>query len=706
MTKLFTTILALGVLSFNAQERAKATSVINMQQRLANKNKSALEKDRLNVNKAGVANNPIPGPVQMSSSSVTSFNPFSASANIYGVTINAERPLHYNDNVNVVSFIHRKSSTYVGSPVDNTGVIVAMISSNWGANWDSTCLWSDATNPGRYPQGAVYSAPGNTNVANAYVVASGPCIVGSNWGGSYFASKQLAVQGSTVFNNVASQTPGAQQFFSTAGPFGPNVYSNDWPVYGFQTTDDGAVRSMGQLIPDPDAAPVDARGCVIQKGVFNAGIFNWSTDSIVPPVLVKSDLFLQMNSNATMAWNEAGTVGYVVFLGSRTGATLSNRGWQPIVYKTTNSGTSWTLLPGIDFNTPAYQLIKNRLAPTNANPGLVIPFFNPFEGFDMTVDANNKLHMATVIASTSSPDVDSLAFTPGYTSEEYTWPHGPNQHPYLYDFYGDGTSAWSFMTIDSLGSEAPSSVSGNPGFADNPWDDDAGKVTSDSRIQISRTPDGQFITYTWAESDSNFTQAGKKWNNLPNVKARMWSNAILNGTNISPTEINVTKPAIGFNPNVASKAMFHFTSPESGAAVTTPTTGGGMNVTVKIPVTVTNSNPYIQGSSNTHYYSTENLTFYFPPTGGFNENKKDAVQFALYPNPASEKCTVALNLDATSNLEISVLNYTGQVVKQNSYKAQYGSNQIEVDLANLNSGIYFVNVKNGGLTTTKKLVIQ
>jgi hypothetical protein len=707
MTKLFTTILALSALTFNAQERIKPTGVINMKERLALKNKGAFEKDKLSINKTTVANNPLLGPVQKGSANVSSFSPFSSSANIYGVTINAERPLHYNDNINVVSFIHRKSASYVGNPVNNTGVIVAMISGNWGTGWDSTCLWSDATNPGRYPQGAVYNPPGNTNVANAYVVASGPCVTGSNWGGSFFASKQLAVPGSTVFNNTASQVPGAQQFFSTAGPFGPNVYSNDWPVYGFSSTDDGIVRSMGQLIPDPDAAPVDARGCVIQKGVFTAGVFNWFTDSIVPPVVAKSDLYLQMNSNATMAWNEAGTVGYVVFLGSRTGATLSNRGWQPIVYKTTNSGTSWTLLPGIDFNTAQYQLIKNRLDPTNANPALKIPFFNPYEGFDLAVDANNKLHMAGVIASTASPDVDSLAYTPGYTSEEYTWAHAPNQHPYLYDFYGDGSAAWDFITIDSLNSEAPSSVSGNPGFADNPWDDDAGKVTSDSRITLSRTPDGQFLTYTWAESDPNFTQGAKFWNNIPNVKARMWTATPINGISVSQTEINLTKPLAPIVPNplVSSAAFFHFASPTTGPAILT-TSSNSTIAQVKLPLTVTNSLPLIQGSPNTHFYSTEVLNFSFIDPTGINENKKDAIQFALYPNPASEKCTVALNLEGNSNLEIAVLNYLGQVVKQNSYKAQYGANEMEVDLSNLKRGIYFVNVKNGGLTTTKKLVIE
>ncbi|MBA2611639.1 MAG: T9SS type A sorting domain-containing protein [Bacteroidetes bacterium] len=706
MTKLFTSILTFAVLTSNAQEAIKQRSVINMQQRIALKNKGAFEKDKLNNNKSTAPIKELVGPAEKDAS-VTSFNAFSSSANIYGVTISSEKPLNYNDNVNVVSFIHRRSSTYVGSPVDNTGVIVAMISSNWGAGWDSTCIWADANNPGRYPQGAVYSAPGNTNVANAYVVGSGPCNVGGSWGGSWFASKKLAVPGSTLFNNVASQTPNAQQFFSTSGPFGPNVYSNDWPVYGFSSTDDGVIRSMGQLTPDPDASPINAKGAVIQKGVFNAGTFTWSTDSIVPPVLVKSDLFLQMNSYAYMAWSESGTVGYVVFIGSRTGATLSNRGWQPIVYKTTNSGGSWALLPGIDFNNAAFALVKKRLDPVNSNTTLVIPFFNPYEGLDCTVDANNKLHIASVIAATSSSDPDSLAYTNGYTTEQYTWPHTANKHPYLYDFYGDGTGAWNFMTIDSLTSEAPSSVSGNPGFTDNPWDDDAGKVTSDSRIQISRTPDGKFITYTWAESDPNFTNGGKFWNNIPNIKARMWSTDPSLPVTLSGTEINVTKPATAI-PNISNQAFFHFTSPTSSSASIT-TAPNTVTVQVKTPITITHNvfNPtYIQNAPNTHYYSTELLTFLFSNGTGFNELQKDAVQFSLYPNPAHQNALVALDLKEAATLEISVLNYLGQVVKQKVYKAQFGKNEMDLDLLNLNSGIYFVSVKNGNLVSTKKLIVE
>lgn len=685
MTKLFTTILTFAVLGSSAQDRLKRTSVINMQAKIAAKNKVAFEKEKHAVTTSSPANVSV-----NKSSAAPGFNAFSNSLNIYGLTINASKPLQYNNDINTVAFIHRRPINYVGAPTNNTGVIISMISANQGTTWDSTCLYSDATYPGRYPQGGIYNPPGNTNINNAYVLACGPTIDGgSSWSGSYFASKKL-----DAFDNLASQTAGAQQYFSTTGPFGPNVYSNDWPVYGFSSTDDGKVRAMGQLCPDPDVAPIDARGAVIQSGTFNAGIFDWKTDSIVPPVVIKSDGYLQMNQSAYMAWNESGTIGYVVFIGSKTGATLSNKGWQPIVYKTTNSGTSWSLLNSIDFNAPAYATVLNRLDGTNAIPGLKIPFFNTFEGLDCTVDANNKLHIAGVIATTASDDNDSLAYTPGYDVEEYTWAHTPGKHPYLYDFMTDGTG-WSFITVDSLTSEAPAATSGYPGFAENPWDDDAGKVTSDSRIQLSRSADGQFIIYTWAESDPAFTNGAKFWNNIPNVKARIYD--VANST-LHLSDINVTKPAVNSNPLVANRAMFHFTSPT--AMSVTPITGG---FSAKVPITVTTSQPYIQNAANTHYFSAEPLNF---SNVGINENAKDALQFSVYPNPANNKCVVSLNLNTNANLQISVLNYLGQVVKTVNYKAQFGTNDIEIDLANLKSGIYFVNVKNGNTTSTKKLVVE
>jgi hypothetical protein len=185
----------------------------------------------------------------------------------------------------------------------------------------------------------------------------------------------------------------------------------------------------------------------------------------------------------------------------------------------------------------------------------------------------------------------------------------------------------------------------------------------------------------------------------------MWSTNPALSSPLSSNKINVTKPSVSLNANVANKAMFHFTSPTSGTAAIT-VVASNATVQVKVPLTVTNSNPYIQGLSNTHYYSTENLNFIFTPPTGINEIQKEAIQFSLYPNPTDKNCFVELDLDQSSGMEISVLNYLGQIVKQNNYKTQFGKNVFEMDLTTLKNGIYFVTLKSGNITSTKKLVVE
>ena len=67
---------------------------------------------------------------------------------------------------------------------------------------------------------------------------------------------------------------------------------------------------------------------------------------------------------------ENGQIGYVVILGSRASETVSatrvksTGGYQPIVYKTTNSGASWSLLPAEDFaNYAKFRGVNDRMYP-------------------------------------------------------------------------------------------------------------------------------------------------------------------------------------------------------------------------------------------------------------------------------------------------------------------------------------------------------
>ncbi len=635
-------------------------------------------------------------------------------SNIYGMLVSQSRPLQYNNDVNAVSFIHRRSATYNPTPAPPagalSGVIMAEISTNWGATFDSTVLWADATNWGRYPQGAIYNPAGNTAIGNAYVVGAGPTVAGSSFSGNWYASRKLNTLTSTL-----DATPNAQQFvpFASASP----IASHGWSRMGFSSTDDGVVRSLALIEDDPTGLST-MRGAAIVKGVFNAGAFTWSTDSLIPATTIQSDGSKNVLTAPQMVWNEAGTVGYVIFLGSRTGATNSNLGFQPIVYKTTNSGTSWSLISGIDFNSPAMAPVIASVNGVSTNSALAIPFFNDF---DATVDANGKLHIGATFFSTFSSHLDSLTFSQGFTvsinpGEQYNWTHTPGMRPYLYDFIGDGTAAWQAVLVDSLPTEAPSAQTGGNGFNDNPWDaTGSGEPVKtdnvDSRIQLGRTPDGQYITFSFCESDTNFTNGSRKYNSLPNIKTRCM--AVGSGTNmyaVSPTEINVTKVAAGTgtnNPNVASRATLHYMSPTTSSA-----TIAGNVVDITTPMVVTNSNPFAQLTNNTIWYQNGKLSYTFnaitTPTGvGFPENAQNSANSSvIYPNPASNNAVLAIDMKDNSNVDVIVMNAVGQLVRVTKVQAQVGQNNINIDLKGLAAGIYMVNVKVGNASSTKKLIVE
>jgi hypothetical protein len=481
------------------------------------------------------------------------------------------------------------------------------------------------------------------------------------------------------------------------------------------------VRSLalvqGNNVELGDAAKM--RGVAMVKGTYNAGIFNWSfADSIIPNTYTLSALqgtnagVKVLSSKVQMAFNQAGTVGYVVMLGAINTAIGVNKGYQPIIYKTTNSGVSWANISGIDFSVPQMSLVLQSLAAVNTNSNLSIPYFYQF---DIAVDANNKLHIGAIVASTASNHNDSLAYLSQFTNDDYLWPHTLGLQPFIYDFIGNGSGPWNAIVVDSMETEDPGADPSQPGFAMNPWDAagvNGEKINIEPRLQLARTPDGNYITYSWAESDTNFIAGTKKWNVIPDIKARCFS---VNCNALASNEINVSKvaPLNGTNNiAVAGKAQLHYMSPITGNQIGFfgPVT---MTVDINTPFTVTNSAPLSQLTNNKNWFSKSKLSWVWQyPYGGYcgvNLKQNETTYFSsskLYPNPTNKITTLAINLIDNSAVNINVYNIVGQTLKTISTNGIAGENNINIDLSNLTAGIYMVNVKVGSSVSTKKLIIE
>ena len=131
-------------------------------------------------------------------------------------------------------------------------------------------------------------------------------------------------------------------------------------------------------------------------------------------------------------------------------------------------------------------------------------------------------------------------------------------------------------------------------------------------------------------------------------------------------------------------------------------------VRANTPFTVTNSNPLQQLTNETNWYAMARLSFNFTTTiVGVQQNAANSVNSSiLYPNPAYNNATLAIGLKDASSITINVYDVVGQLVKTTKADGQLGENNINIDLNNLTTGIYMVNVKVGNTTSTKKLIIQ
>ena len=88
---------------------------------------------------------------------------------------------------------------------------------------------------------------------------------------------------------------------------------------------------------------------------------------------------------------------------------------------------------------------------------------------------------------------------------------------------------------------------------------------------------------------------------------------------------------------------------------------------------------------------------------GVSENSiENAV--ALYPNPATSEVFISISDKTFSNFDVTIVNSLGQVLERKTNVDNASSTSLNV--SNYSSGIYFITIKAGESTTTKKLVVQ
>jgi hypothetical protein len=78
-----------------------------------------------------------------------------------------------------------------------------------------------------------------------------------------------------------------------------------------------------------------------------------------------------------------------------------------------------------------------------------------------------------------------------------------------------------------------------------------------------------------------------------------------------------------------------------------------------------------------------------------------------FPNPFKGITSIPVKLNVSTDVTINIVNLVGQNVYSNKYtKATSGVNNFQVDLSNLNSGVYFYTVEAEGYKITKRMMVE
>ena len=84
---------------------------------------------------------------------------------------------------------------------------------------------------------------------------------------------------------------------------------------------------------------------------------------------------------------------------------------------------------------------------------------------------------------------------------------------------------------------------------------------------------------------------------------------------------------------------------------------------------------------------------------------KDINQVKIYPNPANSNATLIFNLINKSKVNLSIINILGEVVSNESFDMSAGNKYINLNINELNNGIYYANLSINNEIVSKKFII-
>jgi len=659
---LFALAFGLGTMTYaqsiNATHSVKATDNMNT---LADKELSSAPIKKKEQTKNVAANNIL---LRKTGNKSISETWLTSSGNVYGYLVEQCTPLTINEDIDIISFTHRANPAF--NYASSTGDIINSQSRDNGATWTQMAIFPDSNGyHNRYPGGVIFNPAGNTIADSAFLISFGPSHDGVSanvW--------QHAFMGSLKFDSTSIK----HQYMPTYGSI---------PRMGLQATSDSTFHSIAtNTSGDGQNSAYNFDTIKVVTGVWNSTTrsVDWSQTKFQENfVMYKgvSDAFANaaIYSAFNTAWSSDGTIGYFWSVGRDL--TTDLRSYQPIVWKTTDGGTTWTKMPIFDFGTIA--TITKYLQPMKGvSPKTSRPSFNGSN--DGVVDANGDLHIIARVAAASSNNNDSLNYSYYYANNTLSNP--------IFDIFTTSTG-WDAV---HLGDVVSFSVNKNDGG----FGTGQGAIGWDMRLQAGITADGTKIFASWTDSDTSLhltNPAGYFHNLTPNIIAVGYD--II--TKKQTTPINFT-----LGTSMDGACYFHYMSDIIS----------NNNGVYEIPLTRLNLNLGQQTPADSvsvfyiHGISFSDADFITNP--GFASTINNIATVSQNrPNPFNGNTNIDVRLTQASDVVIEVMNITGQkVMVLNNGRLSAGNHTFQINGSNLSAGVYFYTVHAGNSSVTKKMIVQ
>lgn len=198
-------------------------------------------------------------------------------------------------------------------------------------------------------------------------------------------------------------------------------------------------------------------------------------------------------------------------------------------------------------------------------------------------------------------------------------------------------------------------------------------------LNLEFTVDGQVGTGFQAVAlDGNNAQAGS-WSTIP---------SLAQVTNLSGRDYLEHLGPQTFNGGVSWDAEW-----------TAPAAGTG-DVTFYVAGLAINGN----GNSGGDGVATQTITLTEMPPSSTTQIDRGFAAIDLFPNPVIDRTTVSITSEEPGDFQMNVLNTVGQVIQSEKINLQAGQNERNLNLSDLQSGLYFLQVVGDDKMSTQQLI--